>query len=119
LTDIQLNQAGSYSVLVSNAFGSSSSSNALLSVVPAFLTAQPSDPSLYEANLLAAITTGADNTSVYFEWGVTTNYGNVTPATMLQGPNTWSITNLITGLTPYTTYHCQAVASNVFGTVLV
>jgi hypothetical protein len=47
-----------------------------------------------------------------------TSYGHLTPAIILQGPNRWSITNLLTGLVPYTTYHCQAVASNVFGAVL-
>jgi photosystem II stability/assembly factor-like uncharacterized protein len=118
LTNIQLNQAGTYSVLVSNIVGFILSSNATLSVVPASLATETPDPSLYAANLLASITTGSSNTAVWFDWGLTTNYSNVTPAIILQGANAPIISNLMTGLTPYTTYHCQAVASNVFGTVL-
>jgi hypothetical protein len=118
LTNVTPFQAGSYSVLVSNAFGNTLSSNASLTVVPALLTTQSPDPSLYDANLTASITTGSDSTAVWFQWGVSTNYGQVTPAIILQGANALNISNLITGLTPYTTYHYQAVASNIFGTAL-
>lgn len=81
------------------------------------LTTQMPDASLYFANLIASVTNGPSNTAVWFRWGLDTNYGNVTPAIIVQGANALSISNLITGLTPYTTYHCQAAASNVFGTV--
>ena len=41
LTNVQPGQAGSYSVVVSNAYGSATSSNALLTVYPVIITSQP------------------------------------------------------------------------------
>lgn len=117
-TNIQLDQAGNYSVLVSNAFGFTLSSNALLTVVPAFLTTQAANPSLYDAYLAASITTGSDGATLWFQWGVNTNYGQVTLPMTVEGPSALSVSNLITGLRPYTTYHCQAVSSNIYGKVL-
>jgi hypothetical protein len=93
------------------------SSNGVLTVVPALLATQTPDPSLHVADLMASVTTGTDTTGIWFEWGVDTNYGQVTPTTFVQSVNAVTISNLITGLTPYTVYHCQAVASNIFGTV--
>ena len=118
ITNITQLNIGSYTVLVSNAFGSTLSGIAVLTVLPALLATQTPDPSLYDANLMASITPYSDGTTVWFEWGLDTNYGNLTPATILQGTNALSISNLIGRLAPYTKYHSQAVASNVFGTVL-
>jgi photosystem II stability/assembly factor-like uncharacterized protein len=118
LTDVNVANSGTYVLMASNSFGSILSSNAVLTVVPALLTTESPDPSLYVANLTASITAGFDDTGVWFQWGVDTNYGQVTPTTFVQSVNALTISNLITGLTPYTVYHCQAVASNVFGTAL-
>jgi hypothetical protein len=43
LNDVQISEAGSYSVLVSNAFGGALSASALLTVAPVLITAQPQD----------------------------------------------------------------------------
>lgn len=59
------------------------------------------------------------NTTSWFQWGYTTNYGNITAVTNL-GSDT-SFTNfsfLVSGLTPATTYHFQTVATNAQGTNL-
>jgi hypothetical protein len=118
LTNVNLANSGSYVLMASNSVGSVLSSVAVLTVVPALLTTQSPDPALYDANLMASIATGSNSTVVYFEWGVDTNYAHQTRPVLLQDANSLDVTNLITGLTPYTTYHCQAVASNSFGTVL-
>lgn len=56
-------------------------------------------------------------TSAWFQWGLTTNYGNTTVITNLGGgTNLIQFSIGITGLLPLTTYHFQAVASNSFGT---
>lgn len=56
------------------------------------------------------------NTFVWFEWGTTTNYGNVT-APMFIGffTNDLPFGQSITGLNLGTTYHFRAAGSNVFG----
>ena len=43
LNDVQISEAGLYSVLVSNAFGGALSANALLTVAPILITTQPQD----------------------------------------------------------------------------
>jgi hypothetical protein len=60
---------------------------------------------------------GAD-TTVYFQWGATTNYGNVTPSvTLTDGLNSaQAVEQVITGLLPGTQVHFQAVAVNSVGT---
>jgi alpha-tubulin suppressor-like RCC1 family protein len=47
LTNVQMNQAGMYSVVISNAIGTVTSPNASLGVVPLFITAQPQSLSTY------------------------------------------------------------------------
>lgn len=74
------------------------------------------DASLYDANVSASITTNSA-AAVWFEWGVTTNYGNMTTPITVAGVSNQTISNIITGLLPYTVYHCQAVASNASGAV--
>jgi len=82
------------------------------------VTTSSANQSLYDAYLTASTTTGSNSAKVWFEWGLTINYGQLTPPIAIESTNATSISNLILGLTPYTTYHYQAVASNVFGTVL-
>src|SRR4051794_13575629 len=52
-------------------------------------------------------------TSAYFRYGLTTNYGSYSATNLLAATNiTLSVTNLISNLTPATSYHFQLVASN-------
>jgi autotransporter-associated beta strand protein len=60
---------------------------------------------------------GAD-TRVWFEWGITTSYGNLTSARAIgsgNGDTNWS--EVLAGLENDVTYHFRAVASNSFGIV--
>jgi hypothetical protein len=70
------------------------------------------------ATLNALVNPNNGVTSVYFEWGATTNYSNVTPDLSLnQSLNTPQDASwLLEGLQPNTTYHYQAVAENSAGT---
>ena len=55
-------------------------------------------------------------TIAYFEYGLTTNYGNIAGLTRLSGTNDFLVlTNLTGDLAPGTLYHYQLVASNRFG----
>jgi hypothetical protein len=59
---------------------------------------------------------GAD-TTVYFQYGLTTAYGNNTAtADFGSGTTTLNISSSLSGLTPNTTYHYQFVAYNSAGT---
>ena len=58
------------------------------------------------------------NTSGWFEWGTTTNYGNVTPAQPLgSGTTNVNFIHALTGLDGDVAYHFRAVAANSLGTV--
>jgi len=56
-------------------------------------------------------------TAAYFRYGLTTNYGSYSATNNLAATNTTlSVSNLISSLTPGTTYHFQLVAGNSVGT---
>jgi uncharacterized protein (TIGR02145 family) len=74
---------------------------------------------LRSVSISLGINTGAMPTTVYVEWGTTTDYGNTTmaqPNPLLPGVSSQPIIN-ITGLTPATVYHFRAKATNGLGTV--
>jgi hypothetical protein len=59
------------------------------------------------------------NTSAWFEWGTTTNYGNATSAQSVGSIATYTnFSQVITGLLADGTYQFRTVASNVFGMAL-
>ena len=114
LTNVASSNMGTYSVLMTNSYTNASTTIVLM---PALLSTQTPDPSLQAADLMASISTGPNTTGVWFQWGINTNYGQVTPTTFVKSVNALTISNLITSLTPYTVYHCQAVVSNALGIV--
>jgi hypothetical protein len=70
------------------------------------------------ATLNALVNPNNGSTTVYFEWGTTTNYTGITPQISLtQSLNTPQAAAIpLVGLQPDTTYHYQAVAENSAGT---
>jgi hypothetical protein len=58
---------------------------------------------------------GASSCTVYFQYGTTTSYGSTTGTQAKSSAGTFS--QSLTGLSPGTTYHYRAVASNSAGTV--
>jgi alpha-tubulin suppressor-like RCC1 family protein len=68
LTNVQPAQAGLYSVAVSNDLGMVESSNALVSVIPLAITAQPTNQALYEA-LDTGFSVGVQGTGPFaYQW---------------------------------------------------
>src|SRR5262249_38317694 len=68
------------------------------------------------AILNGRLATGGLNTSAYFQYGLTTNYGTYSATNSLVGTNvTLSLSNLASDLSPVTTYHFQLVAINSGG----
>jgi DNA-binding beta-propeller fold protein YncE len=118
LTNVSPSASGAYSVLVTNNYGSVLSSNAVLTVLPAFVTTPPaSGLSATGAVLNGSVTVGPDETVVWFDWGTDTNYGNIAGATIVPGGNgSNSISIALSGL-PGNVYHYRMDAANDFGIV--
>ena len=86
LLGVQTNQAGNYSVVVSNPFGSATSSNALLTVrVPPFIITQPTPTNqiiIAGTNTTIIVLAGGDPTLAY-QWRLNgTNISGATNATL-------------------------------------
>ena len=70
------------------------------------------------ANLNAQVDPGGGGTTVYFNYGPTTGYGFVSTSTLVDGAGGAQAVSLpLSGLLPASSYHFQAVVSNVVGTV--
>jgi hypothetical protein len=83
---------------------------------PTALTAPVNLLSSNTAALNSTVNPGGGDTTAWFEWGATTNYGNTTAAQDIgSGLGNVGATASLTGLSPHTTYHCQVVASNNAG----
>jgi len=84
---------------------------------PMAITLPASGVTTNGATLNGTITTGGFDTLAWFQYGVTTNYGNYTATNTLAATNApLAISSLLTGLAPDTTYHYQLVGSNSAGT---
>ncbi|MGH7991582.1 MAG: hypothetical protein ACREDS_15505, partial [Limisphaerales bacterium] len=85
---------------------------------PVVATTPASPVNIASANLNGQVNPNSSPTTAWFEWGLTTNYGNIT-ANQDAGNSsaTVPVAATITGLSAGTTYHCQLVASNSFGTI--
>ncbi|MDB6025017.1 MAG: LamG domain protein jellyroll fold domain protein [Verrucomicrobiales bacterium] len=89
------------------------------------LAAAPSIASVSVTNILsmsaalnALVNPNGATSMVYFQYGLSTNYGSFSITNGLSATNvSFSITNVITNLAPATVYHARAVATNSFGTV--
>ncbi len=67
--------------------------------------------------LNATVNPTGSATTVYFEWGTTTSYGNITPTQSIgSGTTNVNVSANITGLSPNTTYHYRVTALNANGT---
>ena len=66
--------------------------------------------------LLGSSNPDGTNTTVYFQYGLTTSYGGVSSNFFIGGGiNFVAVSNLLSGLIPGTNYHLQLIASNQFG----
>lgn len=111
-----------YRVMAYNSFGDSVYSNeantATISVNSPTVTANSvTNVNGSAVTLNASVNPNGAETTVYFEWGPTTSYGNTTPAQPIgNGTNNVNVTVYLAGLLPNTVYHYRIVAVNAGGT---
>jgi DNA-binding beta-propeller fold protein YncE len=118
VSNVSLADSGSvYSVLVGNMFGGDSSSNAVLTVLPAVPTTLPaSGISATGAVLNGSVALGAYLTQTWFEWGTDVNYGNTTGTTNIAASNALVALRFpLNGLSGTNMYHYRVAASNSQG----
>ena len=86
---------------------------------PIVVTQTASSLSSTGATLNGTVNPNSASTTVTFEYGLTTSYGNSIAASpgILTGNNTSAVSAVVSGLTPGTTYHFRIKAVNSLGTV--
>jgi len=83
---------------------------------PAVTTLPASGIGPSQAMLNGFVVPNRTNSTAWFEWGTTTNYGNLTSTTFVSATNLLTVSSSIGGLLAGGTYHYQIVASNSTGT---
>jgi len=86
---------------------------------PSVTTGPATNVTQHTAQLNGTINPNGLLTTYYFEWGLTTGYGNKSPATPASagdGFENVAVSTNLTGLTPYANYHYRLVATNSNGT---
>ncbi len=85
---------------------------------PTVITLPATDVSSYTASLNGNVNANASGTEVFFDWGLTSAYGNTLNASpqVVTGTTSTPVSAMLSGLTSNTTYHFRARGSNVAGT---
>jgi uncharacterized repeat protein (TIGR03803 family) len=119
LNNVSPAESGNYALLVTNNLGIASSSNAVLTVLPALVITLPvSGISATGAVLNGSVALGPDETLAWFEWGADTNYGFIAGITDIPGGSgTVTLSNALGGLEGDLIYHYRVVGWNNFGIV--
>jgi RHS repeat-associated protein len=87
-----------------------------ITIAPPFIqTNQPVDITSSSAKLNGWTNPNGSSTNAYFQYGTTLSYGSQTPALTNQVSSVY-FQSALTNLTPNTTYHYRAVATNAGGT---
>jgi uncharacterized repeat protein (TIGR03803 family) len=119
LKNLLPSMSGNYSLRVINSLGNTSSSNAVLTVLPALITNLPvTGIDSRSAVLNGSVTLGPNETLAWFEWGEDTNYGQIDGVTSIPGgSDTMRVKSALSNLRDDMTYHYRIVAMNSFGIV--
>ena len=119
ITNLTPHQLYNYRLVASNSFGIAVGNNVSFSAnippPPIVVTLPASQATTNSATLSGWLNPNEFFTMYWFQWGITTNYGNTTiPWDPFNGGV--SVTSSITNLTAYQLYNYRLVASNSFGT---
>jgi hypothetical protein len=99
-------------------FGSDRTFTTLSATGPPVATTNPANAGGVDATLNGSLDPHGLTTDVFFQWGTTTSYGNVTPLQSQTGNTFRNISANISGLTNETTYHFRIFSENSAGLTL-
>ncbi len=120
LTGLSPNTTYYFRALATNSIGTTYGEGLSFSTPPdppLAVTANPSSVTPTSAVLTGAVNPGGRPTTVYFEYGLTPLYGNITPQQNAgAGTSVLDMTAPVSGLVADATYHYRIVASNAAGT---
>ncbi|HEX5490195.1 MAG TPA: PQQ-binding-like beta-propeller repeat protein [Candidatus Udaeobacter sp.] len=85
--------------------------------VPGVITRPATNVASFSATLNGSLNPRGSATMVYFQYGLTTTYGNTTPMQTQNGNTVRAVSANISGLSASHTYHFRIVARNGGGTV--
>ncbi len=98
--------------------GSLASTLAAHAAAPSATTLNASNITTGGATLSASVNPHSATTRVYFQWGLTTNFGNYTATQNIgSGSSALLVQTPLTGLAAFTSYYFRVVASNSSGIV--
>jgi hypothetical protein len=105
-----------FRAVASNNLGVASGSTLTFTTRPTVETLPATNVGLTGATLNGVANPKGADTRAWFEWGLTTNYGSVTPPQALgSGGNDVNFSEVLTNLFSDGTFHFRAVASNEVG----
>ena len=117
-TNVPLAASGPYSIFASNSYGVATSPAGLLMVQPLVLSTLPATNFTAAGGTLRSVVwVGGYPSTVWFEWGPDTNYGNVAGLTQVATHSYLVFTNFISGLDGNLVYHYRVAGSNELGVV--
>jgi DNA-binding beta-propeller fold protein YncE len=118
ISNAPLTASGSYGLTVTNAMGTAISSNAAISVLPVVVTTLSATRITATSALMeGSATLGANASSVWFEWGTDTNYGNISGLASFAANTNVSLSQLLNNLSGAIVYHYRLSGSNSLGVV--
>jgi uncharacterized delta-60 repeat protein len=120
LTGLQANTTYHFRIVATNSGGTAVGSDLTFTTLPdppVAVTSNANSITNTTATLAGTVNPNNRATSVYFEFGTTTLYGNTTaPQNLSAGSSSVGVISSISGLTLGTTYHYRVVATNSGGT---
>ncbi|MDA8242415.1 MAG: hypothetical protein M0Z67_18850 [Nitrospiraceae bacterium] len=120
ISGLKANTPYHYRIVATNSAGTTNGSDVSFTtpvIAPSAVTNPASGTTGNTATLNATVNPNGAETSVYFEWGTDTSYGNITSTqTISVGVDDVAVTAYISGLTVGLTYHYRLVATNSIGT---
>ena len=111
-----------YRLVATNVFGISTGADRTnrtsAPLAPAVTTSAPEAVGSAQARLAGLVTANGTATTAWFEWGATTDYGDLTAVQSAGELGELGLAAEISGLAPTTEYHYRVVAENVYGLTL-